>query len=328
MEFKFIFMILVLIVCINADKLLIADLNLTDSSSAKEYNSAGFKLYKKKDYLSAIKNFRVAIEKDSNYVLAYYNLACCLSIIYNDEKIDSSDIIFALEKTFDLVPKRSIKARKDSDFDNVRNLSWFKNLMKNNMGQFRIKENKLYFYNNGNKSKRLGELKVRQPIGYLPKGEPICIVSPKFNYVIFVSTLSGEEAITQIYDDKGNKKIVTRVDENSDRFFYFENLIPKSQLIWLNGGDFVIFLAHKGIYTYDYQTEDLKCHNYIFKTDDVFKYYDDNETISDQENPHIDPIVFEYPAKLKKIDNDYIEIIVGTNHGDMPMRPIKISAFY
>ena len=96
--------------------------------SAQDYNVAGFLIYQKKNYEDASTVFYEAIEKDDNHVLAHYNYACTLSLMYKTdrEKVTPAEIFHHLYTSISLDKSRRQKALKDSDFDPVRSMMDFK----------------------------------------------------------------------------------------------------------------------------------------------------------------------------------------------------------
>ena len=98
--------------------------------TAKNYNKYGFRAYKMKKYERAVKFFRCAIETDANHILANYNLACTLSILYGKNKsIDTKEIFALIRKTLNLDKNRIRKTKSDPDFKSIRHLDEFKKII-------------------------------------------------------------------------------------------------------------------------------------------------------------------------------------------------------
>jgi hypothetical protein len=120
------------------DKLLKENILYKENMNAQDYNTAGMFFYEKKLWNEAELMFSRAIYIDSNYAIAYYNLACIYSIQLTDyySQLESEPfsrhneilledntpaMIFAhLDASIYGDPDRGIKARQDSDFDNLR----------------------------------------------------------------------------------------------------------------------------------------------------------------------------------------------------------------
>jgi hypothetical protein len=120
------------------DKLLRENNLYKENMTAQDYNAAGMFFYEKKLWNEAELMFSRAIYIDSNYAIAYYNLACIYSIQltdyysqlesepfsrHNEILLESNTpaMIFAhLDASIDIDPDRGSKARQDSDFDNLR----------------------------------------------------------------------------------------------------------------------------------------------------------------------------------------------------------------
>ncbi len=103
---------------------------------AKELNTQGYRLYKKKNYADAIMQFYRATQADGNYALAHYNLASTLALEFGHCELEEqaaqegyeiflelsdSDVVFKeLRKAIKLDPKRLQRSQIDPDFAEVR----------------------------------------------------------------------------------------------------------------------------------------------------------------------------------------------------------------
>ncbi|MBN1797115.1 MAG: hypothetical protein JW822_00965 [Spirochaetales bacterium] len=97
--------------------------------NADDYNTAGFRLYQMKKYKEAAVLFREAINLDYEHFLANYNLACMLSLIYEQENQDdtyTTEIFHYLYIAITIDPQRRVKALKDPDLKPIRHLQAFK----------------------------------------------------------------------------------------------------------------------------------------------------------------------------------------------------------
>ncbi len=83
-------------------------------------------MLKVNDYDLAIKSYDKALELDPNFYNAYYNKACLFSL-----KSDELNAIYNLEKSIKGDLKYIELAKTDSDFNNIRNMKEFKELLKN-----------------------------------------------------------------------------------------------------------------------------------------------------------------------------------------------------
>ena len=114
---------------LEVDKLLVENNLKKENMDAQDFNVAGMHFYDKKLWYEAEVMFLRAIELNRQHVLAYYNLACVLSIQFNDKTAKHSPILdynksspfFYLYRAVRLDPNRMSRARNDSDFTNIRN---------------------------------------------------------------------------------------------------------------------------------------------------------------------------------------------------------------
>lgn len=113
---------------------------LSSWDRAEYYNNKGMEYYNNSNYIMAMNLFRNAIVEDSSYILSHYNLACVLSILYGQNKLDDSgikemyeelEICFGLDAT--LVGRDSDwfykRLREDSDLDHIRETEAYKKLL-------------------------------------------------------------------------------------------------------------------------------------------------------------------------------------------------------
>jgi hypothetical protein len=122
---------------------------------ARERNTEGFRLYKKKQYREAVKLFNDAMDLDSKNATAHYNTACAM-VLFNEtahsdvmvkgaaetdpdsgeclncykSQLIRQEINFSLE----LEPGRRARALTDPDFKSVGDEPWFQWLVKFNSG--------------------------------------------------------------------------------------------------------------------------------------------------------------------------------------------------
>jgi tetratricopeptide (TPR) repeat protein len=97
--------------------------------TAQDYNAAGFRVYQKKNYREAAALFDEAIQLDGKHVLAHYNYACTLSLLFGREgkkAVTPAEIFHHLYVSLRLDPSRRRKALTDRDFDAVRDMIDFK----------------------------------------------------------------------------------------------------------------------------------------------------------------------------------------------------------
>ncbi|GAB6077609.1 tetratricopeptide repeat protein [Hydrogenobaculum acidophilum] len=73
-----------------------------DPLSAKEHVELGYTYEKQKDYKDAIYQYKMAIKKDSNYDLAYFNLG---NVFFKEKKYD--DAIKCYKKAIKINPKNT-----------------------------------------------------------------------------------------------------------------------------------------------------------------------------------------------------------------------------
>jgi len=97
-----------------------------DQNDANLWDHRAFILIKVNDYDLAIKSCDKALEVDPNFYNAYYNKACSFSL-----KSDDLNAISNLEKAIKGDIKYIELAKTDSDFNNIRNMKEFKELLKN-----------------------------------------------------------------------------------------------------------------------------------------------------------------------------------------------------
>lgn len=98
-----------------------------ENMTAQDYNVAGMFFYEKQLWEEAELMFYKALEIDEKHILANYNLACVLSIRYNDN-IEPNEVFSRLQNevyyyllySIVLDPSRRSKARNDSDFENIK----------------------------------------------------------------------------------------------------------------------------------------------------------------------------------------------------------------
>jgi hypothetical protein len=98
-----------------------------ENPSSQDYNTAGYRLYLKKEFGDAKSLFYRAVEIDSNHVLAHYNLACVLALEYGQSKEISllTELFHHLYISISLDSRRRVRALKDHDFDSVSGMEEF-----------------------------------------------------------------------------------------------------------------------------------------------------------------------------------------------------------
>jgi len=105
------------------------------SDAADELNSKAMAFYKQKEYEKAVNSFREAIKEAPEHKLANYNLAYALSINecrmieFQNSAYGDSDLYAQLQKAIKFDNAVKEKAKKDSDFDKIRNEIQFKKLL-------------------------------------------------------------------------------------------------------------------------------------------------------------------------------------------------------
>jgi tetratricopeptide (TPR) repeat protein len=97
----------------------------TDNVMAKQHNFKGMDFYRQKQYEKAIEEFKKAIEMDSTYGTAHFNLACVYAL-----KNDQFNSLKYLRLTLDLNPSFYLpKAESDSDLSRIRASNEFQSLL-------------------------------------------------------------------------------------------------------------------------------------------------------------------------------------------------------
>lgn len=96
-----------------------------DQKNTELWNDIGFTFLKLNKIDQAILCFNKSIEIDKALPNPYYNLSCAYSL-----NKDTEPAIKYLLKAIELNPEFKDKALKDSDFDNIRDTTQFKNLLK------------------------------------------------------------------------------------------------------------------------------------------------------------------------------------------------------
>ncbi|MDC7221802.1 MAG: hypothetical protein PQJ59_17855 [Spirochaetales bacterium] len=102
---------------------------LNETMTAQEYNLAGMYFYEQQRWYEAEIMFLGATEIDSRHVLAHYNLACVLSLQFNNGEAKHPDRLgdnesapfYYLYRAVLLDSARMERARGDSDLHNIRN---------------------------------------------------------------------------------------------------------------------------------------------------------------------------------------------------------------
>jgi tetratricopeptide (TPR) repeat protein len=94
------------------------------AQTARKYNTKGYRLYKKKDYVNALKLFQKAVDEDERYAQAHYNLACTYGVLRKLDRVCDHDayrstIIDHLKKAIRYGPKFRRTMRKDADLQPV-----------------------------------------------------------------------------------------------------------------------------------------------------------------------------------------------------------------
>lgn len=107
-----------------------------DITSIQSLNSNGMAFHKEKLYTGAAILFKKATELEASdseksaQALAYYNLACTISLLYNEEAYHNLDECLGyLESSFLLRADRVSRATKDVDFNNIKDTTEFKALI-------------------------------------------------------------------------------------------------------------------------------------------------------------------------------------------------------
>ncbi len=100
--------------------------NLLDSKLSILYNNVAMHYYNKKEYTKALEYFQKSIEINNKYWQAYYNKACTYSLLWQ-----KTEAIQTLKQALEIDNKTfKEKAKKDSDFDSIKNEEEFINLVK------------------------------------------------------------------------------------------------------------------------------------------------------------------------------------------------------
>ena len=101
-----------------------------NKNNPKNYNKAGYSLYKQKKYNEAALLFRCSTLQDKNYTVGYYNLACTMALLHKQGvNVDINEIFILLRKSVELDPERIEKIRTDSDLDSIRETAEYKKLV-------------------------------------------------------------------------------------------------------------------------------------------------------------------------------------------------------
>jgi tetratricopeptide (TPR) repeat protein len=110
------------VIIIEGDKVLTNNGMYKDNASADDYNTAGYRLYLKKQHADAKNLFRAAIEMNRKHVLAYYNLACVLALDYEKTREESqlTEVFHYLHVAIELDARRRIRALNDPDFTSIK----------------------------------------------------------------------------------------------------------------------------------------------------------------------------------------------------------------
>ncbi len=104
----------------------------TTELTSEKLNTYGYKLYSGKEYESASEIFRCALLLDFDNMIAHYNRACALSILYGmGEKVDTDILFTHLRRAISLDNGRYEKMKTDSDLDPVRNLPEYAETLEN-----------------------------------------------------------------------------------------------------------------------------------------------------------------------------------------------------
>ena len=99
-------------------------------ATAKDLNTAGFRLYQEGKYPEALEKFKAAIEKEPKHALAHYNAAATLGVLRKkglvcEYEAYPSTILQYLSTSVKLDPKRLKRAKEDADLDPIREtLGW------------------------------------------------------------------------------------------------------------------------------------------------------------------------------------------------------------
>ncbi len=96
-----------------------------DQRAAQKVRARAYKAYKKRDYRGALELLAQALERDPAYVQALYDAACCHALLG-----DTDNAVEYLLRLADIGDKEAMerlrKARKDKDFDGIRDEPGFK----------------------------------------------------------------------------------------------------------------------------------------------------------------------------------------------------------
>ncbi len=100
--------------------------DLLDSKLSILYNNVAMHYYNKKEYTKALEYFQKSIEINDKYWQAYYNKSCTYSLLWQ-----KTEAIQTLKQALEIDNKTfKEKAKKDSDFDSIRNEEDYINLVK------------------------------------------------------------------------------------------------------------------------------------------------------------------------------------------------------
>lgn len=117
--------------------------------TAQRLNEIGFDRYQENNLIEAAKIWKAALEMDPNHYLAHYNYAAALAIFARgfgdfdasgpnlpDAAWDRDDfidyrraIIHHLKVSISLNPNRKARVKEDEDFDSIRNLETYRNML-------------------------------------------------------------------------------------------------------------------------------------------------------------------------------------------------------
>lgn len=94
------------------------------SEEAKQLNTEGYRLYKKKKYKEALDKFKKSFESDDDYAMAHYNYACTIGVLlkldYEEWYGQKEEVIEHLNKAIKLDKKYIAKIKKDKDLEEIR----------------------------------------------------------------------------------------------------------------------------------------------------------------------------------------------------------------
>ncbi len=214
-------------------------------------NTYGYRLYLKKQYSDAVQLFRNSINLNSFYIVPYYNLACTLSLQYeNKEQADLNELFYSLKMSLHLNPQRMLRnIQTDSDLKSIRNLREYSELLKNfDQNSFIITNDSLYLSENGGQTflaklykTDLGPVQIENYFSY----------SFDQFYIVIAGVENGKPCLF-VASKPG---IITKIN-GADNIYSSPPYGP--DIAWFPGTYKFVFCNDNSIYSYSITNNELK----------------------------------------------------------------------